>query len=93
MDQFTRRILGFAVQRALFHIIANITRLLGSGPRAMVADSILVKRQLLARSATNIKPSTVLNSTSARNSICFRRRAKKVRQVRDGGNAQGLLGQ
>jgi hypothetical protein len=32
----------------------------------MVAESILVKRQLLARSAIAIKPSTVLNSTCAR---------------------------
>jgi len=32
----------------------------------MVAESILVKRQLLARSAIVIKPSTVLNSTCAR---------------------------
>jgi hypothetical protein len=53
---------------ALFiHIIANIARLLGpSGPRAMVAESILVKRQLRAGSAIVIKPSIVLNSTCAR---------------------------
>jgi hypothetical protein len=44
---------------ALFiHISANITRLLGPGPRAMVAESILIKRQLLPvpRSSSNRQP-------------------------------------
>jgi hypothetical protein len=44
---------------ALFiHIIANITRLLGPGPRAMVAESILVKRNRwpVPRSSSNRQP-------------------------------------
>jgi hypothetical protein len=60
----------------------------------MIVESILVKRQLLARSEIVIKPSTVLNSTCGRIQHLFSPGGgRKVRQVCDGGNVQGLLGQ
>ena len=111
---------------ALFiHIIANIARLLGpGGPRAM-AESILVKRQLLILNRGHQRPPNLPASDRivaalcallirpipgpfcdrhqtinrvefhmrANTAIVFARRRKKVRQVCDGGNVQGLLGQ
>jgi hypothetical protein len=77
---------------ALFiHIIANITRLLGPGQRAMGCS--VRSGQAPTTGPFRDRHQTVLNSTRVNTAFVFVRRRKKVRQICDGGNVQGLLGQ